>query len=288
MESQSKAGDVAGTAAIPEKVKKRKLFGFGKKKEVTQDGTQQEPGVGAPSTASQPLSPNRHPYSASLQAHSPASSQIFERDVLETASIPPSSPAVPQHIISEDRIPPVLEASSLAITNDKLDPDAVEIVTHANHIPAAVSVPASTGGDALPNSNIEETTRRIDEESGPGYGALDATDVRRLSFISFADVVQSDLENPGLTSAPSSHQSPSPGLSPSSHGLGTSPPAAHQLSRELDVTSESGLKSPLASPELAVQTMRQALRKTASGDMTGEKSQPLSATSQDAPAKPWA
>lgn len=79
-------------------------------------------------------SPNRRlNRSSSPGLHSPASSQIFERDVQE----PEPSPAIPAHIKTEDHIPPALDASSLAITDDHLNPDEVEIVMHSAHQPAS-------------------------------------------------------------------------------------------------------------------------------------------------------
>lgn len=79
-------------------------------------------------------SPNRRiNRSSSPGLHSPASSQIFERNVQE----PEPSPAIPAHIKTEDHIPAALDASSLAITDDHLNPDEVEIVMHAAHQPAA-------------------------------------------------------------------------------------------------------------------------------------------------------
>jgi hypothetical protein len=79
-------------------------------------------------------SPNRRiNRSSSPGLHSPASSQIFERNVQE----PEPSPAIPAHIKTEDHIPAALDASSLAITDDHLNPDEVEIVMHAAHQPAS-------------------------------------------------------------------------------------------------------------------------------------------------------
>ena len=79
-------------------------------------------------------SPNRRVNrSSSPGLHSPASSQIFERNVQE----PEPSPAIPAHIKTEDHIPAALDASSLAITDNQLNPDEVEIVMHAAHQPAA-------------------------------------------------------------------------------------------------------------------------------------------------------
>ena len=83
-------------------------------------------------------SPNRRiNRSSSPGLHSPASSQIFERNVQE----PEPSPAIPAHIKTEDHIPAALDASSLAITDDHLNPDEVEIVMHAAHQPAAAVSP---------------------------------------------------------------------------------------------------------------------------------------------------
>lgn len=78
-------------------------------------------------------SPSRRIRSASPGLHSPASSQIFERNVQE----PEPSEAIPAHIKTDDHIPAALDASSLAITDDHLNPDDVEIVMHAAHQPAA-------------------------------------------------------------------------------------------------------------------------------------------------------
>ncbi|KAF2842020.1 hypothetical protein M501DRAFT_927914 [Patellaria atrata CBS 101060] len=245
-------------------------------------------------------SPTRRYRSSSPGFPSPASSQIFERNVQESAALSGElSPAIPAHIQTEDRIPPTLEAASEAITDDHLNPDEVEIVTHAAHQPAAVSVVSGVASNdgAIASLSQEDVTGHQDiEEAASTYGSLDPTDVRRLSFISFADVVQSEhvgssrdsMHHMSLSSA-TANRSPSPVRSPaSSHGqLGTSPPTSGTPSMKgVDgISAKVPSKAP-GSPitshsppvhgELTVETMRQALRKTGSGDLSGARSQPLS------------
>ena len=268
-----------------------------------------------------PASPSHGVYSSSPRLHSPASSQIFERNVQEDVVPPQASPQIPSHIITENHIPPALDASSAAITNEQLDPDSVEIVTHAMHQPAAV---LATGASLEPSTTSfhEEYGFHRPEASGDdtasNYGALDSADVRRLSFISFADVVHAEHAEhaePGsgdhLTSRNSVHlgslsgnvpgiaappRSPSPMRSPlSSPGRGTSPPSSVSPSfKGLETSpgrahrgSGSSVPMPAQSPplsggtELNIETMRQALRKTGSGDFSGIRSQPLSAVGND-------
>ncbi|KAF2848409.1 hypothetical protein T440DRAFT_491288 [Plenodomus tracheiphilus IPT5] len=253
-------------------------------------------------------SPNRRiGRSSSPGLHSPSSSLIFERNVQE----PEPSADVPAHIKTEDHIPPALDASSLAITDDHLNPDEVEIVMHSAHQPASSAV-AGGLSDAVyspPLAHEESTTSSHADlsEAAPGYGSLDMTDPRRLSFISFADVVQAEhveydrqemlgsgeaLQFMSLSST--ANRSASPMRSPaSSHGLSTSPPAsgtaspkAGDFGRTMSPGSPTfptahGTQSPPLGGELPLQieTMRQALRKTHSGDLSGARSQPLSPVS---------
>ncbi|KAK9561444.1 hypothetical protein V6000_004333 [Aspergillus fumigatus] len=67
-------------------------------------------------------------------------SSIFERDVQKDLLSVHTSPSIPSHISMENHIPPVLEASSVAITDDRLSPDTVEIVTHNVHQSATAGV----------------------------------------------------------------------------------------------------------------------------------------------------
>jgi hypothetical protein len=196
-----------------------------------------------------------------------------------------------------------LDASSEAITNSKLDPDTVEIVMHSSHQPAAVTVTGIGSSEHTAGTWADDLIAHPDkDDAASNYGALDSTDVRRLSFISFSDIVQSEhMEHAGsrdsiyiagLSSLSSGNynRSPSPVRSPvSSQGLGTSPPTSKSASIkgfELSPRAKA-LGSPLLnhSPptggELTIETMSQALRRTGSGDLSGVRSQPLSPSSPD-------
>jgi len=251
------------------------------------------------------VSPNRRVHrSSSPGLHSPASSQIFERNVQE----PEDSSAIPAHIKTEDHIPAALDASSLAITDDHLNPDEVEIVMHAAHQPASAAVAASVSDpsfySSLPQDDILLASHSDLSESVADYGSIDTTDVRRLSFISFADVVQAEhVENDYRDSvqfmslSSTANRSPSPVRSPaSSHGFSTSPPTSGAASEKgadffkgaripgsPTTTTTHGTHSPPlgGGGVLQIETMRQALRKTGSGDLSGARSQPLSAVSME-------
>ncbi|KAH7093758.1 hypothetical protein FB567DRAFT_516030 [Paraphoma chrysanthemicola] len=246
-------------------------------------------------------SPNRRSMhrSASPGLHSPASSAIFERNVQE----PEDSSAIPAHIKTEDHIPPALDASSLAITDDHLNPDDVEIVMHSAHQPASSAVAGGMAdsvysGSLAHDESLASSHADVNEPTS-NYGSLDLTDPRRLSFISFADVVQAEhveqdremlasseaLQFQSLSST-AANRSPSPVRSPaSSRGMSASPPtsgAASPRFADTGRTRSPGTSSPpLGGSELPLQieTMRQALRKTHSGDLSGHRSQPLSAVS---------
>ena len=230
----------------------------------------------------------------SPRPHSPASSQIFERSVQEEVVPSQASPQIPSHIITENHIPPVLEEASAAITDTHLDPDSVEIVTHTLHQPAALTVTGTPAGEMSMASSVFDDTgyQREAEESRSNVASLEASDVRRLSFVSFADVVHGEhvAETGDLTSLRDSahlsnlhgtQRSPSPIRSPaSSHGLGTSPPTSVSPSfHPVDSTqSTSGPRhtgsnnpqthSPPLGGELNVETMRQALQKTGNEDVS--------------------
>ncbi|CAJ2503297.1 Uu.00g106910.m01.CDS01 [Anthostomella pinea] len=309
------------------KPKKRSLFGFGKKKTDekaaaktpsktksglpsppnTQDITQTSAKRSATTSPVPVGSPNMIPssprglYSSSPRINSPAGSQIFERNVQESA-VMPNSPAIPSHIQTEDHIPSVLDASSEAITNGHLNPDTVEIVTHNSHQPASVTVTGASPYESVPGS--EDLGAYSDrDEAASNYGSLDSADVRRLSFISFADVVQAEhgpgiatgsrdsMHLAGLTSlaSMSANRSPSPIRSPvSSQGLESSPPRSKSGSiKGLNGLNMSPVRRPLGSPastehnltssgELNIETMSQALRRTASTDFSAARSLPVS------------
>lgn len=321
------------------KGKKRSMFGFGKKKAQASSAPtwaaeppslpRDDSKLSSTSTSTTwpamqgehaasfvlPASPSRG-LSNSPRVSSPAGSQIFERDVQDSTVLKPSSPAIPTHIQTENYIPPVLDDASEAITNQRLDPDAVEIVTHSSHQPASVTVTgavATTHGSSTP---YEQTSSEwaaelasfadrvgLPLDSASNYGSLDSADVRRLSFISFADVVQAEhtthpvatasresMHVAGLTSiaSPALNRSPSPMRSPvSSQGPGTSPPTSSPGSIK-GVDASPSRKLPLASPglgappglaapnDLNIETMRQALRRTGSADLGNVRSMPTS------------
>ncbi|KAK3377892.1 hypothetical protein B0H63DRAFT_229305 [Podospora didyma] len=353
-DSETNSGDVTPRAAADadeKKGKKRSLFGFGKKKssaaeEGVKSPTRSETSpkdIVAPTsrrTATGSPVPNEHPhyipsspgrgFGSSPRLASPAGSQIFERDVQESAALIPNSPAIPSHIQTENYIPPVLDASSEAITDDHLNPDSVEIITHTSHQPAALAV---TGGNMTGSGFLEptssswadelaasfamtssETTGGGNADSASNYGNLDTTDIRRLSFISFADVVQAEqhqqqglgltgsrdsIHMAGLTSLSSvglnnRNRSPSPIRSPvsSAGGPGSSSPPTSK-SGSVKGLEMSPARKPLGSPtismqhhgsiggptvtgELSIETMSQALRRTGSGDLSGVRSFPTS------------
>ncbi|KAM0337219.1 hypothetical protein ACHAPQ_003319 [Fusarium lateritium] len=268
-----------------------------------------------PPTAEQsfalPSSPGRG-FTGSPRISSPATSQIFERDV-QDSSVKPTSPAIPTHIQTENFIPPVLDDASEAITNQKLDPDTVEIVTHSSHQPAAVTVTGATNGLPVYDPSASEWAAElasfadrdaVSADNASNYGSLDSSDVRRLSFISFADVVQAEHNPPagagiagsrdsihlaGLTSLPTAvNRSPSPIRSPvSSQGPETSPPTSNPGSMKGIELSPS--RRPLGSPtstnnlklnplggDLNIETMSQALRRTGSSDFSHARSGPTS------------
>lgn len=316
---------------------KRRLFGFGKKKSHDKGGIKREGEAVPPALAGNetvpiaqptarrvvpipsgspprshpnypyqsPASPQRNLYSSSPRIISPAGSQIFERDVQESSVPLPTSPAIPSHIQTEDHIPAVLDASSEAITNDNIDPDTVEIVMHSAHQPAAVTV-TGVMEQSWTSSWADELISHPDrDDSASNYGTLDSGDVRRLSFISFSDIVQSEhaehvgsrdsIYVAGLNSLSSGHnRSPSPVRSPvSSQGFGTSPPTSKSASIKGFELNPRG--KPIGSPisthpslvgggELTIETMSQALRRTGSGDLSGYRSQPLSPSSPDGPS----
>lgn len=274
----------------------------------------------SPDLIASSASPHRtslgHPYgvpgspgyggTSSPRPHSPASSMIFERNVQEDVALPEQSAHLPSHVIMENHIAPALDASAEAITDKKLNPDTVEIVTHATHQPASVTITGVGAEQSLASSMQDDFPQSLaslahrETEPGSNYGTLDPTDVRRLSFISFADVVHGEQDF-GDSRRDSIHhmslvppRSPSPLRSPVSSGApGTSPPTSVTASVKGHETSPNrgprgagsplpGQSSPLAgASEINVETMRQALRKTGSGDLSHFRSPPLSAVGND-------
>jgi len=211
---------------------------------------------------------------------------------------PPASAAIPAHIQTENHIPAVLEASSLALTNRDCDVDDVEIVMHSAHQPAVsvvaphASVPTSPLLDSAQSRDgaVDEAANGSDDVSF--YGGAAANDKRRLSFVSFADIVQAEQEamseNALHTHSTSSPSRGSPiqsatadpvnissvtearyRRSPSPIRLGTSPPQPIFFSGERSPRSPTRAGDTLGVErgELTIETLGHALRKTGSGDM---------------------
>lgn len=151
---------------------------------------------------------------ASPRHLSPATSQIFERDVQEPTPLTTSElgQAVPAHLQTEDHIPAVLDQSVEVITDSKVNPDDVEIVMHKDHVPAAAVAEAAVAGNmsdsgflSAPHSEMGDASQSTfpsiaahlaptPEDSTnsaqvPYYGTVNPADPRRLSFISYADII---------------------------------------------------------------------------------------------------
>lgn len=296
--------------ATEERARKRDFFRFGKKDDDKKKAKSSTTGISntassgglrpvsplpGPTNPRSPGSPGLNsPYggvrSASPRTHSPASSMIFERNVQEDVAVPQASPQIPSHLITENHIAPALDATSEAITDRRLNPDTVEIVTHSAHQPAAVTI--SEGTHEAPVSPVlsDDNLGLTSTHSARGDPIADASsnyanlDPRRLSFISFADVVhgEHDFTNEGrrdsaaITSHPSIYapRSPSPLHSPiaSPPAAGTSPPTSHETSPH---------RGGAALGDLNIETMRQALRSPGSGDLSGFRSAALSAVNTE-------
>lgn len=333
-EGLNNASEVGVTPELDGKTGKRRFWGLGRKKEddktkktkeISSTSVPSTASTTAPATTMRSVSPVKgigppitqtisHPYGTSVSSSrnlnspspgipSPASSQIFERSVQEDGLASSASPAIPAHITTENHIPPVLDASSVAITDDHLNPDNVEIIMHSAHQPAAVTVTGAGTSEATGASWQEDLVAHPDQDdAASNYGALDSNDIRRLSFISFADVVHAEHVDhsgsvlPTISSplAATRNRSPSPVRSPlSSQGLGGSPVASGSGSpRGLETSPSrgghglgstySGHSPPSTGGELTIETMRQALRKTGSGDLSGARSAPMSGVGGDA------
>lgn len=284
----------------PTQQKRRSFFNFGKKKQQAEETTfkqsstptgvppitttsptadNKDVGSGTNSTAS-PVSPVRSSHFGSQRlpkSTSPrlSTSSIFERNV-QDPSLPPGSPSIPSHFSTENHIPAVLEATSLAITDSSVDPDSVEIVSSASHH-SVLAHPESYS-----NPWAEESAHSGDESIGHGYASsLASADKRRLSFISFADVVQAENEQAthSTTNLEASHAShppsqvaaslrsnspirtpPNPPHSPPGTGLGI---ADFSMEKDMSIPDSGSA----AHSEVTVETLSQALRRHGSTDL---------------------
>ena len=193
-----------------------------------------------------------------------------------TATAAAAGGKIPPHLATENYIPAVLSASSIAITDGSIDPDNVEIAVLTSHQPLA-----SQGAHHHHRASDVSLAPEITEDLAPPSTSHSShslsgfpTDKRRLSFISFSDIVQAetaDLLDSTILSPQavngggfqavnvmdqvgiSSIQETLVRRSPSPMGRGASP--------------HRGLRDRGERDGVLVETMGQALRKTGSGDL---------------------
>lgn len=231
------------------------------------------PTLAARSGAHPCVSPSS-PSSPARPRLSTSSSQIFERDVQEhlgpgaNMSVP-ASPAGLPHLQTEDRVPPVLSASSIAITDQGCGVEDVEIVTHPAHQPAVAGL--APGGPHRPSSHGRSSLDSRSEDASHYYHSADdlvspAADKQRLSFISFADVVQAEQSQQQLGDT----ADPAPAISTIAGKLGKRSPSPMRLANGIDVAQPGSAADEWG--ELTIETMGQALRRTRSGDLGQQRS----------------
>ncbi|KAF3940985.1 hypothetical protein ABW19_dt0208774 [Dactylella cylindrospora] len=285
----------------PTQAKRRSFFGFGKKKAAQQAGSDESTpkatpptsvppitttsppetrtGAGTNSTTS-PVSPVRSSHFGSQRRSKNTSprlstSSIFERNV-QDPTLPPGSPGIPSHFSTENYIPAVLEATSLAITDSSVDPDRVEIVSSTSHHPVLAHP------ENYSNPWAEESAHSGDESIGHGYSSsLASADKRRLSFISFADVVQAENEQAShsstnletslqkntaasLRSNSPIRTPPQPPHSPPGTGLGLTD---FSMEKDMSIPDRHSGTGAAVHTEVTVETLSQALRKHGSTDL---------------------
>lgn len=246
------------------------------------------PGRRSSSPFNSNASPSRGMRQASPRHLSPATSQIFERDVQESTLTAELAPAIPSHMVTEDHIPAVLEASSLAITDSHLNPDDVEIVTHAAHQPAAAAVGGVGHSETHPAPSFppqhELSSTHDRDEKGATYGTVNPFDPRRLSFISFADVVHAEHAETGkegslsshrgsMAPLDASHRSPSPARRlTASERMAMPPPRRGSASASPSRAGAAGGLAPGTHGELTIETMRQTMQEAVHKERSGSVS----------------
>jgi len=228
---------------------------------------------------------------------SPATSQIFERDVQEPTISAELAPAIPAHMVTEDHIPAVLEASSLAITDSHLNPDDVEIVTHAGHQPAAAIVGGvgGHGGSDMHNvapspspSHAHLQSEQLGMHAAPEraenpYGTGNPLDPRRLSFVSFADVMHAEQAEHAESGKDASHahahgyghglRSPSPTRRLMvSDRTAMLPPPARKGSASVSPSRAGASSAGGTHGELTIETMRQTMQEAVHKERSGSVS----------------
>ncbi|KAK6337560.1 hypothetical protein TWF730_002957 [Orbilia blumenaviensis] len=294
------SGESEKAQLTPTQQKRRSFFSFGKKKQPnSEDSSKNSSAVAIPpittisppetkstdtNSTTSPVSPVRSSHFGSQRrskAGSPrlSTSSIFERNV-QDPSLPPGSPSIPTHFSTENHIPAVLEATSLAITDSSVDPDRVEIVSSTSHHPVLPHP------ETYSNPWAEESAHSGDESIGHGYtSSLASADKRRLSFISFADVVQAEneqashsstnLESSQISKSTVSHANREPSLRSNSPirtppQVPHSPPGTGLGLSDFSMEKDMSIPAPSAAghhSEVTVETLSQALRKHGSTDL---------------------
>jgi hypothetical protein len=147
--------------------------------------------------------------------------QIFERSVGDNV-LPASTAGIPTHQLSEDLIPPALDASAETLVDTSVDPNSVEIVTMGN-VDASVPNPRT-------NSPFDPTTGLDINSIEPGSSLLEGDERKRLSFISYADLVHAEHRDPSpKRPAKSASPSRSPDLSTTNSRTSHSPEIGDSL-----------------------------------------------------------
>ena len=251
--------------------------------------------TGPASKTSAPLaSPTLMAYNGGSNTRSPigsvsspnlAASQIFERSVggdPTTVLLPLGG--VPAHHLSEDLIPPALDASAETLTDASVDPDFVEVVTVGNlNQQQQVSNFSSTSSSpqpqilasaVLPSKAVSNT-----DDVEPGCAVFDQTQ-KRLSFVSYADLIQ-------VESTSAQFPLPPPASSLSSPGSQSPPLLLQQQQHKVfDAHRTAGI--PLAStktpplPSTSSPSFLSDLHRSSS-EMVGEIKQSLSDTMHPPP-----
>lgn len=229
---------------------------------------------------------------------SASSTQIFERNVQEAHAIsaavasngaPATVQKIPAHIATENHIPAVLEASSIAITDGSIDPDSVEIAVMTSH--QSVSSQASNSLHPHKDSHGDEHTGATTAVHPPStshsqhsqHSSSAIQDKRRLSFISFSDIVQAEqadlLDSTILSPNPSTNVNPGFPAATVIDQVGISGITETLLVRRSPSPRYGASSPPRTSAGLlpgvgqqqqegvVVETLGQSIRKTGSGDL---------------------
>ena len=107
---------------------------------------------------------------------------MFSLDHHETLGGELSPAHIPAHVITEDSIPPALEASAQAITSVELNPDEVEIVTSASHQPAVTNLESSASHADLTSLSSPVLQQKLQKTLGK---------LQQLLFRNMASVIDS-------------------------------------------------------------------------------------------------